>query len=694
MQITMDVANLLMEMEKIAKECGKKYIDTSVMLKKLIEKQGFIVEYFKDKGITEENLNNAVDKVLKSYEEDISNLPELYKDDLLSMGVDYTKANYFKIKSVIPANYDSYDDSEDELEENDSQEELEESNVEEKDENAFYIDAEISYNVYFIFMEYDRLADSLENCQKIYRALIELIILLKPKLCVALEKVAQVLNIELVKPIEWYNKLRINDKNKVVDIIYRSTGSRYLTPVFKQVNNQMDGMDELIDLTNKEENREFSRICDVDKEMDKLYSILSYPRRNNIVIVGEEGVGKSALVEKLAYDVVHHNKKAEKLGFKKVYRLKDTISCTSLTPDVLGKLSKQAENFYLKLGMQDDYILSLEIFDVFSAGEIQSLLYVLKRLISITLEQKNVRLIILLGKEAMNSLLFEDTTLLPERFTTMKIAPTKAIDVCSKLRNQVKYIKQNEDIKFSDYMLKFVVNVASCCFEDKVKEPGRTLNSIKEAISIAKRNNRSRVTKKDIYQVFNLDFDRFKKMNEESKRSTAYHECGHFLVLVNSDLMKTNDPISVSIVPRNYYLGVTTLENNGQYPSGNMEWIIDQVALDLGGRIGEKMYTGKESIGASSDLASATNLIYYALVDVGMGKNYAPNLAVPLSTMSERMKDDLYKEAQEIVQNAYKRAEKIIKDNKEALDEISELLVKKGIISAQEGLKIINKYKK
>src|SRR5207248_6235640 len=108
----------------------------------------------------------------------------------------------------------------------------------------------------------------------------------------------------------------------------------------------------------------------------------------------------------------------------------------------------------------------------------------------------------------------------------------------------------------------------------------------------------------------------------EEQRSVAVHESGHALVAVYSDRA---DPVSkVSILPAGQALGVTEqlpVDERHLYPES---YLLDSLAVRLGGRAGELLVLGEASSGASNDLAGATELATRMIRDFGMSDRLGP----------------------------------------------------------------------
>ena len=190
-------------------------------------------------------------------------------------------------------------------------------------------------------------------------------------------------------------------------------------------------------------------------------------------------------------------------------------------------------------------------------------------------------------------------------------------------------------------------------------------------------------------------------MTEETKRSTAYHETGHYLLMVKNEHVYDEKVAFASILPMMDFLGVTwpyTIE--GQYNGYSREYYIDQIAIYMAGRIGEYVYTKEYTTSLSSDIQIAENIAENAVMRLGLSENeqlqkrcYISNGLVKESILSEYKKKEIDEEVQKLMDEGYARAEKIINENKELLSIIAEKLLENEILTGEELEKICEDYK-
>ena len=174
------------------------------------------------------------------------------------------------------------------------------------------------------------------------------------------------------------------------------------------------------------------------------------------------------------------------------------------------------------------------------------------------------------------------------------------------------------------------------------------------------------------------------------KRTTAYHEAGHALV---GWLLPYADPVfKVSIIPRGNALGLTW-----SLPEERKNWsksvMLDHMSMLLGGRVAEEIINKEPSSGAQNDLERLTRMAYSMVQYLGMSSKVGTlsfydstgasgyNLVKPYSEKTAELMDQ---EVKALVDQVYKRTQKIIEDNKEAFMQLGALLLEKEVIFAED----------
>jgi cell division protease FtsH len=232
-------------------------------------------------------------------------------------------------------------------------------------------------------------------------------------------------------------------------------------------------------------------------------------------------------------------------------------------------------------------------------------------------------------------------------------------------------------------------------------------NLANEAALIAIGKNKEKIEMSDFEEakdVILMGTVREETISDAEKRITAYHEAGHTLVAWK---LPGTDPIhKVSILPRGMAMGVTQLlpeEDRHYYPK---TYLMNRLSVALGGRVSEKIVFNDMSSGAQNDLKEATSLAEKMVAQWGMSDKVGPlnlgrgeehpflgrELAQP-KRYSEEMAWLMDQEIRRLILEAESKAEEIVKNNRSALDNLAEALIKEEVLERNDVERIIKESK-
>ncbi len=231
-------------------------------------------------------------------------------------------------------------------------------------------------------------------------------------------------------------------------------------------------------------------------------------------------------------------------------------------------------------------------------------------------------------------------------------------------------------------------------------------NLLNEAAMLTARDDRKKISQRDIDMardkiIMGLE-RRGVVLEEEERRLLAYHEAGHAIVAAALD---NTDPVhKVTIIPRGQAMGVTQqLPERDQYLY-RKEHLLDRLAVIMGGRAAERMIFDTATSGAENDLKQVTKLARKMVLDWGMsdtfrytalgGQREEVFLGEQMGHQRE-YSDETAREADravnDILKEAYDRAESVLKKHKKAFDKLSELLLEKEEVLGNEILDLVGK---
>ena len=245
---------------------------------------------------------------------------------------------------------------------------------------------------------------------------------------------------------------------------------------------------------------------------------------------------------------------------------------------------------------------------------------------------------------------------------------------------------------------------------DKVarRTPGYTgadlANLLNEAAILAARRELTEVSNDEISDAIERVMAGPEKkdrvMSERRKRLVAYHEAGHALV---GALMPDYDPVQkISIIPRGNAGGLTFFTPSEERMESGLysrAYLQNQMAVALGGRVAEEIVYGEDEVttGASNDLQQVASTARQMITRFGMSDTIGPvalgraqggmflgrDIAAERD-FSEDTAATIDKEVSDLVDVAYKRATKVLVDNRAVLDELAEMLVEQETVDAEE----------
>ncbi len=229
-------------------------------------------------------------------------------------------------------------------------------------------------------------------------------------------------------------------------------------------------------------------------------------------------------------------------------------------------------------------------------------------------------------------------------------------------------------------------------------------NLVNEAALLGARKNKKKVDMSDFEEAKDKVMMGMERksliISEKEKRTTAYHEIGHVLV---ARMIPEADPVhKVTIIPRGRALGVTSYLPIDEKHTYSREYLEAMITYALGGRAAEKLVFNHYTTGAGNDIEKATNIARKMVCEWGMSDKLGP-LAYGAKEeeiflgreiqkhrdYSEKTAIEIDEEIRSIINNAFERAVKILSENMNLLHSLSEELLEREILDAEEIDRII-----
>lgn len=232
-------------------------------------------------------------------------------------------------------------------------------------------------------------------------------------------------------------------------------------------------------------------------------------------------------------------------------------------------------------------------------------------------------------------------------------------------------------------------------------------NMINEAAILAVKNGRRAVSQKDLLESVEVVLVGKEKkdriLSVQERRIVSYHEVGHALV---SALQKDAEPVQkITIVPRTMgALGyVMQVPEEEKYLNTQKELEAMLVGA-LGGRAAEELVFETVTTGAANDIEQATKIARAMITQYGMSKKFGlMGLASQenqylggraVLNCGDDTATEIDHEVMKLLHDSYEEAKRLLGEHREALDKISEYLIRKETITGKEFMKIFRAVEK
>ncbi|MEO8046534.1 MAG: ATP-dependent zinc metalloprotease FtsH [Nitrospirota bacterium] len=184
-------------------------------------------------------------------------------------------------------------------------------------------------------------------------------------------------------------------------------------------------------------------------------------------------------------------------------------------------------------------------------------------------------------------------------------------------------------------------------------------------------------------------------LSDEEKKTTAYHEAGHTLI---AKLLPGTDPVhKVTIIPRGRALGVTMQLPTDDRHGYSKSYLLNQLAILMGGRVAEELVLNEMTTGAGNDIERATDLARKMVCEWGMSEKMGPltfgkqNEQVFLGRemgsqrdFSDQIAMEIDQEVRRLVTENYERAKRLLTDNMASLKRLAEALLEKEVLDGSD----------
>ncbi|SMC25855.1 cell division protease FtsH [Clostridium acidisoli DSM 12555] len=218
---------------------------------------------------------------------------------------------------------------------------------------------------------------------------------------------------------------------------------------------------------------------------------------------------------------------------------------------------------------------------------------------------------------------------------------------------------------------------------------------INEAAILACKDESNFIESEHIDKAYSIVIAGHEKINrshisKKDMKITAFHEAGH--ALLSLKLLPFEKVSKVTIIPSTKGAGGYTLSIPEDTLYQNKDYITKKIMVLLGGRIAEDLIFSKDFVttGAYSDLKESTKLVKNMVTQYGMGDSLGLLNFSELSSLGPNIGNDITSECKDTLNSLYNEGRKLLSDNINVLNKLSEELLKKETLIEDEILEIVN----
>lgn len=212
---------------------------------------------------------------------------------------------------------------------------------------------------------------------------------------------------------------------------------------------------------------------------------------------------------------------------------------------------------------------------------------------------------------------------------------------------------------------------------------------VNEAAILAAKENNKFIENIHIDKAYSIVLAGYDKINrdhikDKDKKITAYHEAGHALLTLK---VLPDDKLSkVTIIPTSKGAGGYTLSIPEDKLYQNKDYLKRRMMVLLAGRAAEEIIFGKDFIttGAYNDFQQTTRMVLSMVTQYGMGDTLGLLNLEELSHLNYSNTEDIVNECKMTIDSLYEEVKTIIIEDKELLDSITEELLKKETLLAED----------
>ena len=423
-------------------------------------------------------------------------------------------------------------------------------------------------------------------------------------------------------------------------------------------------------------------------EIEKVFITFQKMTTRNVILIGEPGVGKTAIAEGLAESIVKGKCPEE---FKDNIVLSLDLNGLIKDTKYVGEKEKRFYELKLYLEKHENVILFIdEIHTIVGAGKSENDSFDLANALKPILTNGTTKIIGATTNAEYKKYFAKDGAL-KRRFEVIEVKEPKIKKLYKMLKGRICQLEQKHGVKVTKEAFDKVVAEASG-YDFNVANPSRTVDLLDTAMVISKNHGEEILSTRSILEVHKSNIKEFKKINKRDLKSTAYHEAGHYILWRAANNKFTNVTL-LSIIPSGDYVGVTCYEEKEGCTNKDRGEYINKIAELLAGGIASELKGYKRDSGPSNDRERATMIARNMIINFGMQleesslgtkNSFLENGEMNFEFLSDKQKEDLAKQTDAILKEAYEKANRILKRKDKQLEIIAQALMKQGSLTREQ----------
>lgn len=432
-----------------------------------------------------------------------------------------------------------------------------------------------------------------------------------------------------------------------------------------------------------------SDILGRDKEKRQLWNIFSKKTKRNAILVGDAGVGKTAIIEAITQDIINETCPKRFHGYTV---LSFSVEASVAGTKYRGEFEQKISTLKKFLEETKDVILFIdEIHATVGAGSTEGNANDLSGSLKSILARGDVIVVGTTTREEYDRFIAKDTAY-KRRFERVNVREPKYSEVKKMIKVKIENLENFHGVKISDNIIDYIITT-SACFASTSSNPDKTLDLCDRAMSLAESENVLRVTKKHVRNVFEDSYEKYKKFGDEANKLTAYHEAAHYVVGKVTGLEEKENVIAISILPSNESLGVNVIEKDESIVTYDKKDFLNKIAMLLAGRAVEVTHFNKLGTGAESDILHATmiaksmltrNSLAFLESDGDISPSLFTDEGIPTLELDEDMKKRINKEVSKILKEQFEVSKEIVTIFSKQIEDVASALLSNYVLTREE----------